>query len=65
MSYKRRTIYSAADQRGTAPIPHVMLHGVEHKSCSGCGSLLPLDQFSLDIRKTDGRHSECKGCFRH
>jgi hypothetical protein len=64
MSYQRRTIYSAADQKGPVPIPHVMLHGVEHKSCSGCGSLRPLNQFEIDTRKGDGRRSECRGCRR-
>lgn len=35
------------------------------KSCSVCGELKELSEFSPDKRKPDGRASRCKACHRH
>lgn len=43
-------------------VPHVILHGVEHKSCSACGSLKPLDSFHNNSSKPDGKQSYCSDC---
>jgi hypothetical protein len=43
-------------------IPHVLLHGIEHKSCSSCGSLKPLSEFHCKSDKYDGLSSACKKC---
>jgi len=41
---------------------HVLLHGVEHKSCADCGSLVPLANYSHDKSHADGLYSYCKAC---
>lgn len=41
---------------------HVMLHDIEHKSCSDCGSLKPLSYFHKDSSTGDGLHSRCQVC---
>lgn len=45
--------------RGTT---HVMLHGVEHKSCASCASLQPLENYAHDKSHVDGLYSYCKAC---
>lgn len=46
--------------RGTT---HVLLRGVEHKSCANCASLQPLENYSRDGgQHADGLHSYCKSC---
>lgn len=45
-------------------IPHVFLHGVEHKSCSRCGSLKPLTEFQRKADKVDGLSTACSSCLR-
>ena len=46
---------------GRAKIPHVILHGLEHKSCAHCCALKPLDEFrkSSSLDKLD---SWCRDC---
>jgi 5-methylcytosine-specific restriction endonuclease McrA len=36
---------------------------MNQKICSSCGKCFPLDQFSKDKRKPDGRCTKCKECF--
>lgn len=36
-------------------IATVLLHGIEHRSCSVCASLKPLDDYTSN-------HSACKAC---
>src|SRR5690349_13406292 len=33
------------------------------KTCTGCRSVKPLEDYSLDKRHADGRQSRCKACF--
>lgn len=47
---------------GRVRIPHVTLHGIEHKSCAHCGTLKPLDQFTKDVQRLDGLASYCRSC---
>jgi len=35
---------------------------MEIKNCTKCGRDLPLDAFSNDPRKKDGKYSACKEC---
>lgn len=44
------------------PTTHVLLHGIEHKSCAGCASLKPLDSYSHDKHHVDGLRSYCRAC---
>ena len=37
---------------------------METKVCKKCGKELPVENFSLNRRSPDGRHSECKECKR-
>lgn len=43
-------------------VPHVMLHGVEHKSCARCCHLKPLDEFYVSNRRKDHFDSYCQVC---
>jgi hypothetical protein len=48
--------------KGSTKIPHVLINGIEHKSCAGCGSLKPLDQFWTNKHHGDGKYSRCREC---
>lgn len=34
----------------------------ECKRCTQCGEVKPLEQYARNVRKRDGRRSECKAC---
>lgn len=36
---------------------------MSQKKCNKCGELKPVDQFSKNNQKRDGRHGTCKGCL--
>ena len=36
--------------------------GMDTKQCSRCGETKPLDAFTVDRQKKDGRRSDCKSC---
>src|SRR5215472_5187265 len=38
-------------------------HHQDGKSCTGCGEMKPLGDYSTDKRRADGRQSRCKACF--
>lgn len=52
----------AARLRGVIKVPHVTLHGIEHKSCFECGSLKPLTDYGKHAGKWDGLKGTCKDC---
>lgn len=58
----RRMRISKHARKGQARIPHVMISGVEHKSCGSCGSLKPLSEFWNESAKVDGKRPCCKKC---
>jgi hypothetical protein len=62
--HRYRRIHSAKDRGpgGGKTVPHVQLNGVEHKSCSRCGRLRPLDWFKSDPRASDRLRSACAEC---
>jgi len=45
-------------------IPHVVLHGIEHKSCSRCARLKPLTEFWANHSHKDGLESACMECCK-
>lgn len=60
---RRRSIRSGLSQTsGKHAIPHVMLGGVEHKSCGKCARLLVLSAFSPRPDAPDGLRSWCQEC---
>lgn len=36
----------------------------ETKTCTGCNKELPVERFTADKSKADGRHTRCKACRR-
>lgn len=59
---KAKRIVAASNLGKSQRIPHAMLNGVEHKSCSRCARLLPLDSFGVDKASVDGMKHCCKSC---
>jgi hypothetical protein len=57
-----RALQTKHDRKGIARVPHVLINGVEHKSCVKCGSLKPLTEFHHSEGKVDGLSSYCKQC---
>jgi hypothetical protein len=57
----RRGLRSQANGKKSL-IPHVMVGGVEKKSCSRCCSLFSLSEFRKDARTVDGLRTACKSC---
>jgi len=62
-------IYSQLDRErghdghlGRLPTPTFTLHGVEVKSCGGCGTLKPLAAFAADRHQPSGRDCYCRPC---
>lgn len=43
-------------------LPHVWLHGKEHKSCGGCGKLLELAEFRPTEWTADRLETHCQTC---
>jgi hypothetical protein len=57
-----RRMKGAATRRGRIHTPHLILHGVESKSCARCARVLPLADFSHNAVTFDGLLSFCKNC---
>jgi hypothetical protein len=49
-------------RRDQTQIPHVMLGGIEHKSCAHCAKLKTLDSFNRRTMAKDGLDHHCKEC---
>lgn len=49
------------NRKGRTTIPHLVLHGKEHKSCARCCRLKPLEEFSKSST-LDRLDSRCKDC---
>lgn len=47
---------------GRGQIPHVLIGGIEHKSCGTCGSLKKLEEFHNDQSRLDGKYPTCNDC---
>ena len=54
--------YIKTHRKGPKPKPHKVIHGIEHKQCSGiCKKWKPLDQFA---KCRNRKHYYCKPCVK-